>query len=59
MAKFVHEDVRRLIAVGRDRAVQPEDPAAAVGSRVGENLDELVRRERGGLSELRFSNVNT
>src|SRR5438445_4943002 len=49
--EFVNEDVRRLFAVGRNRAVQAKDSTAAVCARVGDDLDKLVRRERGDVSK--------
>ena len=36
MPELVNENVRRLLAVGRDRAVQAENSAAAVSARVGD-----------------------
>src|SRR5215208_3916086 len=52
VSELVDEDVRRLVAVRRDRAVEPEDAAAAVGARVRQNLDEFVRRKRRGFTQL-------
>ena len=51
VAELVHEDVGRPEAVGRDGAVEAEDPAAAVGARVRQDLDELVRREGRHVAE--------
>src|SRR5262249_41018838 len=51
MTELVHEDVRRPYAVGRDRAVQAVDAAAAVGRAVDENLDDLVRRVGGEVAK--------
>src|SRR5262245_21301371 len=51
MTELVHEDVRRPHAVGRDGAVQTENAAAAVGSAVDENLDDVVRRVGGDVAE--------
>src|SRR5882724_5359549 len=45
MPELVNEDIRRLLAVGRHRAIQTEDPPAAVCARVGDDLDELVGRK--------------
>src|SRR5258706_15446752 len=42
MTEFVHEDVRGPRAIGRDGAVQAEDPATTVRRAVGENLDDIV-----------------
>ena len=57
MAELVDEEVRRPQVVGRDRAEQIEDPAAAVGLAVRQDLDDVVRRVRGDVAKRLFSNV--
>src|SRR5258707_9635046 len=44
-AELVHENVICESVINRDRAIEIENSAAAIGAVVGENLDELVRRE--------------
>src|SRR5262245_7419641 len=51
MAELVDEHVRRPQAVGRHRPVLAEDAPAAVGPRVGQDLDEVVRREGGHVAK--------
>ena len=51
MPELVDEHIGRPGAVGGDGAVQPENPAAAVGRGIGQDLHDVVRRVRGDIAK--------
>src|SRR5262249_60893503 len=51
MTEFVNENIRRLLAVCGNRAVQAEDSAASVCPGIRDDLDELVRRKGRNVPE--------
>src|SRR5262249_8820699 len=52
MAELVDEDVGSKLVVSRHRAVKVVDAAAAVRAPVHDDLDDIVRGERGHSTEL-------
>ncbi len=51
VTELVDEDVRRLLAIGSDGAVQPEDSPATISPRIRDDLDEFVWRKRSDVAE--------
>src|SRR5215510_4229912 len=61
MSELVDEDVRGLLTVRGDSAVQTKNPAAAISARVCDDLDELVWCKLGDVSKraiLKCQNVS-